>query len=90
MRQIYIGIFILLLITLFLPYFASTENGMVDSSLMSLLYIGLVLIWLVLIILASVFRLRAVRINEEYSILKGFGRGFLNTLPEEYKLDSRR
>ena len=90
MRQIYIGIFMLLLVTLFLPYFVSTENGMVDSSLMSLLYIGLVLIWLVLIILASVFRLRAVRINEEYSILKGFGRGFLNTLPEEYKLDSRR
>lgn len=90
MRQFYIGIFILLLITLFLPYFTSTENGMVDSSLMSLLYIGLVLIWLVLIILASVFRLRAVRINEEYSILKGFGRGFLNTLPEEYELDSRR
>lgn len=90
MRQFYIGIFILLLITLFLPYFTSTENGMVDSSLMSLLYISLVLIWLVLIILASVFRLRAVRINEEYSILKGFGRGFLNTLPEEYELDSRR
>ena len=80
----------LLLVTLFLPYFASTEIGMVDSSLMSLLYIGLVLIWLVLAILASVFRLRAVRINEEFSILKGFGRGFLDTLPEEYELNSRR
>ncbi|MDN8580576.1 hypothetical protein QZH63_06520 [Eikenella corrodens] len=90
MRQIYIGIFMLLLVTLFLPYFASTENGIVDSSLMSLLYIGLVLIWLVLAILASVFRLRAVRINEEFSILKGFGRGFLDTLPEEYELNSRR
>ncbi len=90
MRQIYIGIFILLLTTLFLPYFASTENDMVDSSLMSLLYIGLVLIWVALAILASVFRLRAVRINEEFSILKGFGRGFLDTLPEEYELNSRR
>ena len=89
-RQIYIGIFILLLTTLFLPYFASTENDMVDSSLMSLLYIGLVLIWVALAILASVFHLRAVRINEEFSILKGFGRGFLDTLPEEYELNSRR
>ncbi|MBH5329764.1 hypothetical protein H9Q10_08795 [Eikenella sp. S3360] len=89
MHQIYIGLFILLLVTLFLPYFASTENGIVDTDLMSLWYGGLVLIWLVLAIIGSIFRLRAVRINNEYSILKGFGQGFLDTLPEEYEAKRR-
>ena len=53
-------------------------------------YFGIISFCLIFAIATSPLRPRLVKVTEDYSILKGFGRGFLNTLPEEYELDSRR
>ena len=53
-------------------------------------YFSIIAFCLIFALATSPLRPRVVKITEEYSILKGFGRGFLDTLPEEYELNSRR
>ena len=53
-------------------------------------YSSIIAFSLIFAIATSPLRPRLVKVTEDYNILKGFGRGFLNTLPEEYELDSRR
>lgn len=74
---------LLLLLPLLLP------DGFVNSQLLALCYIGIVIFTLIFATATSPLRPRIVKMTKEYSILKGFGQSFLDTLPEKHEADGR-
>lgn len=82
-------IFVLLslpLITLVVP----ALNDTLSQDFTIMWYFSIIVFCLIFAIATSPLRPRLVKITEEYSILKGFGRGFLGTLSEKYEPNSRR
>lgn len=87
MRWLFWGVPALIGLLLLLPL--PLPEGFVSSQLLALWYIGIILFGLIFAVATSPLRPRVVKMTEEYSILKGFGQGFLDTLPNEYEANSR-
>lgn len=93
MRWLFQVVPAIMLILLSLPLtalFIPSLNDYFSPTFIAMWYFGIISFCLIFAIATSPLRPRLVKITEEFSILKGFGRGFLDTLPEEYELNSRR
>lgn len=73
------------LITLVVP----ALNDTLSQDFTIMWYFSFIAFCLIFAIATSPLRPRLVKITEEYSILKGFGRGFIGTLSEKYEPNSR-
>ncbi|OAM26866.1 MULTISPECIES: hypothetical protein [Eikenella] len=94
MRRLFWGVPALVLVLLLLPMPILTGSisflsGILTPDLIIFWYCGIIIFCLIFAIATSPLRPRMVKMTEEYSILKGFGQGFLDTLPEEYEAKSR-
>ena len=74
----------------FTALFIPSLSNYFSSDFIAMWYSSIIAFSLIFAIATSPLRPRLVKVTEDYNILKNFGRGFLNTLPEEYELDSRR
>lgn len=93
MRWLFWGVPAIVLVLMLLPLtalFIPSLSNYFSSTFIAMWYFGIISFCLIFAIATSPLRPRLVKVTEDYNILKGFGRGFLNTLPEEYELDSRR
>ena len=93
MRWLFWGVPAIVLVLLLLPLITQvvpTLNDALSQNFIIMWYFGIIAFCLIFAIATSPLRPRLVKVTEDYNILKNFGRGFLNTLPEEYELNSRR
>ena len=93
MRWLFWGVPAIVLVLLLLPLITQVVpalNDALSQNFIIMWYFSIIAFSLIFAIATSPLRPRLVKVTEDYNILKGFGRGFLNTLPEEYELDSRR
>lgn len=93
MRWLFWGVPAIVLVLMLLPFtalFIPSLSNYFSSDFIAMWYSSIIAFSLIFAIATSPLRPRLVKVTEDYNILKNFGRGFLNTLPEEYELDSRR
>ena len=93
MRWLFWGVPAIVLVLLLLPLITQvvpTLNDALSQNFIIMWYFGIIAFCLIFAIATSPLRPRLVKVTEDYNILKNFGRGFLDTLPEEYELNSRR
>ena len=93
MRWLFWGVPAIVLVLLLLPLITQvvpTLNDALSQNFIIMWYFGIIAFCLIFAIATSPLRPRLVKVTEDYNILNNFGRGFLNTLPEEYELNSRR
>ena len=93
MRWLFWGVPAIVLVLLLLPLITQVVpalNGALSQDFIIMWYFSIIAFCLIFAIATSPLRPRLVKVTEDYNVLKNFGRGFLDTLPEEYELDSRR
>ena len=93
MRWLFWGVPAIVLVLLLLPLITQvvpTLNDALSQNFIIMWYFGIIAFCLIFAIATSPLRPRLVKVTEDYNILKNFGRGFLDTLPEEYELNSLR
>jgi hypothetical protein len=93
MRWLFWGVPAIVLVLLLLPLITQIVpalNDALSQNFIIMWYFSIIAFCLIFAIATSPLRPRLVKVTEDYNILKNFGRGFLDTLPEEYELNSRR
>lgn len=93
MRWLFWGVPAIVLVLMLLPLtalFIPSLSNYFSSTFIAMWYCGIITFCPIFAAATSPMRPRLVKVTEDYNVLKNFGRGFLNTLPEEYELDSRR
>lgn len=87
MRWLFWGVPALIGLMLLLP--PLLPDGSLNPQAWILWYAGIVLFTLVFVTATSPLHPRVVKMTGEYNVLKGFGQGFLDTLPKKHEADGR-